>query len=198
MRTSYPIALVLVLAILAPSMPATAGAPPDGDLLTAKDLPRRYAAAGTNPYAGVLEVLDHPVCGLNLPEPARTATFVTRDRYALDVETLTEELAAPGARAARDLVATVATLPARCATFETPRYTVHVTPEPLTVRDATALRFSFWVKAAGSQTTYVDVMEAEVAVAAHREHTVAVVLLGYYRKHAANLGSVLRTAIRRA
>ncbi|WP_127551989.1 hypothetical protein [Actinoplanes sp. OR16] len=125
---------------------------------------------------------------------------MTDDDYALDVESLTEHLARPGATAARELVAQTAALPERCPTFETPRYTVHVKPQPMpAIGDAsTALRVVFWVKAAGSQTTYVDVMEAEIATVAHGDQHVTVVLLGYYAKHGVDLAAVTRTAVTKA
>jgi hypothetical protein len=190
---------VLVLALAAgflPSLPAAATSP--HDLLTEKDLPKRYVRADQDPYADVLAALSGPQpCRLVLPQPSARAVFVTDDVIALDVESLTETVAQPAA--ARNIVVAAAKLPARCATFETPRYTVHLTKATMPrIGDASvALRASLWVKAASSPTSYVDVMEAEIAVVARRDVSVAVVLVGYYQKHAAGLEAVTRTAVRK-
>ncbi|WP_433824378.1 hypothetical protein ACQP2E_19700 [Actinoplanes sp. CA-015351] len=188
---------LIVAAVLLPSLPAAA-APLDG-LLTEKDLPQRYGQAIKDPYAHVLEALvtGDKTCRLAQPEQSRRALFVTRDRYALDVETLTEVVAETGA--ARDLVAAAADLPKRCATFETPGFTVRVTPAVLPrVGDASAaLRVVFWMKAASSPTSYVDAMQAEISVVARRDVSVTVILLGYYEKHGVALKTVTRKAVRK-
>ncbi|MBB2946965.1 hypothetical protein FB565_006733 [Actinoplanes lutulentus] len=207
MRLLTRSALTLAIAaVLSPALPAAAAAPttspsgtPQSGLLTEKDLPQRYRQATQDPYAHVFATLftSDKACGLALPEQSRRALFVTKDKYALDVETLTEVVAKTGT--ARDLVAAAAGLPKRCATFETPEYTIRVTPAVMPrVGDAsTALRVVFWMKAASSPTSYVDVMEAEISVVARRDVSVTVVLLGYYEKHGVVLKTVTRKAVQK-
>jgi hypothetical protein len=195
MRFVARFAVVAALAAgLSPTLPAAAVEP--DDLLTTADLPERYKSAKADPYADVLNALAASECALGLPAPKARALFVTTDEYALDVESLTEEVAVPGAAEARRIVGAAAKLPERCAKFETERYTIFIKAASQQA-EHTTLNITFWVKAAGSQTTWVDVMEAEVALVAHRDMTVAVVLLGFYPKHAADLGTVTRAAVRR-
>ncbi len=172
-------------------------------LLTEKDLPAQYARVEQDPFASVRDDLfGRTGKACTLPIDVRRsvhAVFRTEVRNTLDLESLVEVITEPGADAARALVERARALPGKCAKVETPRHTIFVRPAVMDrIGDSSAaLRVTVWVKAASSPTNYVDVVEAELAVAAKRNRAVTVVLLGFYPTHAATPARVLRTAVAR-
>ncbi|GLY03985.1 hypothetical protein [Actinoplanes sp. NBRC 101535] len=205
MRSVVHACIAAVLLVVHPA-PAVAEPPADltGKLLVAKDLPPRYTSSWPDPYTDLIgELLKRgDLCRLPVdtrPAHAVKAVFVTRDRQALEVETLTEVLSAPGESAARRSAATLAALPDRCPQVETPRYTIKFTPAALpSLGDATgAVGIEIAVKAVSDPNAYVDALFAEAGVVVSGRVAVAVVLTGYYRTHELTLAEAAGAAVRK-
>ncbi|MEU4619393.1 hypothetical protein AB0G04_05330 [Actinoplanes sp. NPDC023801] len=187
-----------------------AGPPPDR-LLSARDLPAGYKVAENNQFGSVIDNLfdragtagDRCRLPVEVPMPGTTprhsvsAVFQNDARHSLDLETVTEILTAPGAKDARALAEAAIALPGRCPAFETPRFSIHLKPLPMPRAGDVSAAFParFDMKAIGSDNTYVDVMFAEVAVAAKGDVSVTTILFGYSEKHDASLAEVTRRAV---
>jgi hypothetical protein len=201
----------LALALL----PGIAAAPPpDGladRLLTEQDLPSVYRPAKEIPYDYLIESLfdragttgDRCRLPIEVPVPGSTprrsvsAVFDNGARFALELESLTEVLAAPGTKDAKSLADAAAALSGRCPGFETPRFSISLKPLPMPrLGDASAaFQARLHMKAIGVDNAWVDVNVVDVAVVAKGDVSVTVILIGYFDEHDASLADVTRRAV---
>ncbi|MEV6349746.1 hypothetical protein [Actinoplanes sp. NPDC051851] len=204
-RSTVLTAVLGALTLATPAIPAVAAPPPAGlaaTLLTTADLPSRYRPATDDPYDFIPRALFGHGGSCRLPPftpaHAATTTFGTEDEYAMEVESLVEVLAEPGAGAARARVAAARSLPARCPVIETPDLSLRVEAIALpTIGDSSAALQVLAYQKAGPDV-YVDAYRSELAFVADRDATITVVLSGFSIQNdtfAVTLEKATRTAL---